>query len=54
MQYSAFFRYVKINYPNKWKQFVEQIKNIEFSPTILTPTKWNKYDLEFSRRVLLE
>jgi len=42
MQYAAFFRYVKINFPGSWIVFLESIKSIKTKPEITTPTTWKK------------
>jgi hypothetical protein len=38
MQTSAFFRYVKKNYPDEWQTFMNQIAPIQPSPAVSTPT----------------
>jgi hypothetical protein len=38
MRFSAFFRYIKTNFPNQWGDFYDQISEIEISPKVTTPT----------------
>jgi hypothetical protein len=38
MRYAAFFRYCKAKFPEQWKNFMAQMKRIEISPPITTPT----------------
>jgi hypothetical protein len=38
MQYAAFFRYLKTNYPFEWKTFMDQIREVDPQPRIVTPT----------------
>ena len=37
--FSSFFRYVKLQYPKAWKQYVEQIRSVSIRPVIETPTE---------------
>jgi len=38
MRYAAFFRYLKINSPEEWEVFIQDIKNVSYQPaTIITP-----------------
>jgi len=38
MQFAAFFRYVKANFPAEWNAFIEQVKAVDPEPRIVTPT----------------
>lgn len=38
MRFSAFFRYIKTNFPKAWFVFMEQIKTVDPEPRIFTPT----------------
>lgn len=36
MRYAAFFRYCKLEFPDEWGAFFNQIKNISTRPTVST------------------
>ncbi|TSA36050.1 MAG: hypothetical protein D4R64_08505 [Porphyromonadaceae bacterium] len=38
MCYSAFFRYLKAQFPDKWSTFIRQVQNIDPEPRVETPT----------------
>jgi len=38
MRVSAFFRYLKANFPNQWQTFINQISDIKPEPEVKTPT----------------
>lgn len=38
MRYSAFFRFCKRDFPEKWQKFMEQIEKAAVEPPIITPT----------------
>jgi hypothetical protein len=38
MRFAAFFRYVKKNFPENWRSFVDQVKQLDPEPRIVTPT----------------
>jgi hypothetical protein len=38
MRFAALFRYIKINYPETWLAFINQLKSIDPEPRIITPT----------------
>ncbi|MBN1927640.1 MAG: hypothetical protein JW798_17530 [Prolixibacteraceae bacterium] len=38
MRYSAFFRYIKIHFPDTWQSFLEEIENVSIYPEYETPT----------------
>jgi len=38
MQFAAFFRFVKQNFPQEWKNFLTQVDKLDPEPRIITPT----------------
>ncbi len=42
MQYSAFFRYIKLKHPKEWNNFLQQISGIKTLPSVKTPNKLMK------------
>jgi hypothetical protein len=38
MRFTAFFRYIKANYPSEWNSFIEQVKEVDPEPRVVTPT----------------
>lgn len=40
--YAAFFRYVKSEYSEAWKRFVERVRVIDVRPQVATPTTWER------------
>lgn len=38
MQFAAFFRYIKQNFAEEWKDFITQVEKIDPEPRIFTPT----------------
>ncbi|MBT6007312.1 MAG: T9SS type A sorting domain-containing protein, partial [Prolixibacteraceae bacterium] len=38
MRFSAFFRYIKLNFPGQWQSFLAQISLLEPKPAVITPT----------------
>jgi hypothetical protein len=40
MRYSAFFRYMKKQNQNGWRDFVREIASVTIQPDVVTPTRW--------------
>jgi hypothetical protein len=40
MRFSAFFRYVKANNSGSWHKFLKDVKTIQTTPSVQTPTQW--------------
>jgi len=38
MRYAAFFRFCKKEFPEQWKNFMEQVEKTAVEPPVITPT----------------
>lgn len=52
LRYSAFFRYLRQNFPQQWNSFITSIQNVDVEPHVTTPTVMYSTDNEEVKKYL--